>query len=351
MDCFEVKTDIVADDIHRCSGRHTAPEVMHKRIKAVAGVGGVTALGRQTYMLGMEIAEGEDITLAEHDALRRAGRTGSIEEDERIASFVLSSIGTHEVESLSGVAAIQRHRRHTGFGNRQGHNDHLLVTRHGVTDDMLAATLGVLRIDGVRQFIHLGIGQAGITGNDADGIRLVDDMLFESRYERALYGLGIFGVECIEPCDLFGRAVGDLAHVLGRHHRTEDHAVGRSQLLQERFRIVGGVVTEFEGVLSVGLKEFGAQFPSRCGFTQVGIGHQRLAEVQTAFVGQYGTLIHEHDLIIEPEVAYGVRIGVVLVFLRKVELLVHAPEHIGDRRVGLGLHEHRQGMYHHRDRT
>ena len=71
--------------------------------------------------------------------------------------------------------------------------------------------------------------------------------------------------------------------------------------------------------------------------------------MQTAFVRQHGALINEHHLVVEPQVAHGVRIGVVLVLLRESELLVHVAEHVGYRGVGFGLHEHRQGVHHHRD--
>ena len=216
---------------------------------------------------------------------------------------------------------------------------------------MIAAALGVLRVKAGGEPIYLGVGKSSVTCHHTDSVRLFGYMLLEQSHQTTFCRLRIFGITLIQPLQLAIRAVLYLAHFVRCEHRTHDHRVRLSQFSKERLAIVRRAVTEFERILSAHFKQFGAEFPSGRRTTHVGVRHQCFSQVQTAFVCQHGALVHKHHLIVQSQVAHGVLISIVLVTLRELQLLVHRVQHVGYRGISCGLHEHRQGVHHHRNRT
>ena len=122
---------------------------MHERIKAVACVGGVAALVGQSYMTDMEVAESEDVLLAQHHTFRSTCGAGRIKQYKRVLAVVSGCVTTHIFQPLCRIGAVKRHSRHTRFGYGERHYHHLLVARNGIADYVFAAAHRVLRVYGV----------------------------------------------------------------------------------------------------------------------------------------------------------------------------------------------------------
>ena len=223
---LQVKADIVAYHIHRAPCAQATPHVVHERIKAVTGVRCIPALGRETYMANMEIAETQYVLLAQHHTFRDTCCAGCIEQNERIFAVVLGGVGTHELQSLRRITAVQRHGGHSGFRYRQRHNHHLFVARNGIAYHVLAAANGVLRINAVRQPVHLGVRETHIAGYDTDCIRSGCHVLLEALNQRVILvmlhrvTLFCFRILLVQPSHLLGIAVVDVLHRLCTRHRT-----------------------------------------------------------------------------------------------------------------------------------
>ena len=78
-----------------------------------------------------------------------------------------------------------------------------------------------------------------------------------------------FGISKVQPLDLLLITILNLAHVLRRHHRAENHAIGLSQLLHERIGVVRRAVTYLEPISLVYLLQLDAQFPTGDWFAEI----------------------------------------------------------------------------------
>ena len=222
---LQIKAYIVAYHIHRTPCAQATPHIVHERIKAVTGVRCIPALGRETYMANMEIAETQYVLLAQHHTLRDTCCTGCIEQNERIFAVVSGGVGTHELQSLRRITAVQRHSGHSGFRYRQRHNHHLFVARNGIAYHVLTAANGVLRINAIRQPVHLGVRETHIAGYDTDSVRLSSHVLLEALNQRVILvmlhrvTLFCFRILLVQPSHLLGIAVVDVLHRLCTRHR------------------------------------------------------------------------------------------------------------------------------------
>ncbi len=298
----------------------------------------------------MVITESQHVALRQHHALRFACCAGGIEQHKRLCLVAFGCVLLHVLEALRRITAVQRQQGLTGLRNRQWHEHHQLIARDGIAHCKLAAGCRIIRINRIGQRIYFRIGQPFIARHYADGIRLFFHTLFEARYQtvRLRQHHELRRIASVEPLGLLRIAVLDVAHALRRSHRTQDGAIGLSELLHVCVGVISGGVRHLEGVLVVVLEEFAAEFPARRRLPEVGIRHRLAIQMQTAFVRQHGTLIDEHHLIVQPEVAHGILVGVVLILAREVGLGAEGGHEFAKLGFTGKADEHRQGVHHHR---
>ena len=248
---LQIKANIFADDIDGATHVHTSPQVVHEGIETIAGVRSVPALRHQADEFGVAFTESEDILFTQHHTFWCTCRTRCIKQNESVFAVIFGGIAAHKLQTLFRITAVQRHSCHTGFGDRERHDDHLLVARHGITDHMFAARDRVLRIKGIRQFVHLGVRQTFVTGYHADSVRMFRHVLLEDSDQTFLCTLYFVPLSFIlvKPCNLFRRAVIDVFHRLSVHHRAYDRAVAFHYLLDKRLRIIACVITDLKQIV------------------------------------------------------------------------------------------------------
>ena len=287
----QVETDLLGNDMHRCTTGECRIDIHHVGIETVTGIGRHVMSGFQVVVAVIPMTMGHHITVFQLTTLRNTRGTGGVEKNEersgtdgtlhlafRKLRNVLGQqhltlifihdgaqlfIGNqqfcigilhHKIQSLSGICRVKRLIGTTCLQHAERGDDHPFTTgndyRHHIfRRQLLSSDIGS---DAVADFVHLGIGVCAVLIDHGNVLRHLLHALTEQRHDGLLMVVILLRlVETVEACHLCFCRDGEIRESFISEEALHHGLVTFQQLGDKFFRIVTPAIFRLYAVASV----------------------------------------------------------------------------------------------------